>query len=482
MGPLVIMLTTAAAGASLGAAASHGLGATGLILGLNALLAASAAGSLAAAAIATRSRSSVEARFETLAHEMVLIRQRQVEADLKLDEVERRAQDSPALVWRAATSDIQVLGSLVSDLAKAVAEHDARLAGGTASAPAGPPQRSHQDAAMAEDDGAFVLPRTSPPPASWFEDEAAAGRTPAIEEPALEPEHATPPSAEPALLAELRATLAEALAGDRIEICLQPYVTLPQRKVAGYEASLALKTGDGEPRDPGNLAAAARACGMSAELDKLLIERAGQVMRVLRARERSVPISCAVSAASLADARFRSAVEMVARTEGKLAENLLLSVAADEAGALMDGSGDALDSLRRTGVALGVRARVASGLDLTTLERFKARQLKLPAAVLVGASPTSIQRISPKCWSAGESASSSPISTTRRQCGICWIAPRPMGRARSSAQAARCARRSLQPRPVTEQRAAQRVEAARAARAEAPAPQRQSFRSLLRRA
>jgi cyclic-di-GMP phosphodiesterase, flagellum assembly factor TipF len=390
MGPHWIMLATAAAGAGVSGAAAYGLGAGLPMLGLTTLMGAASVGAVTAAVFATRGRAVADARFETLAQEMIQIREKQADTEARLEAVERKAQESPALVWRAATADIQVLGTLVSDLAKSVAEHDEKLAGISpqVSAPAEP-------AADAED--GFMLPRTTPPPASWFEDEAepvlaetapaqamppvAAAVGAAVGAAVLAPEPVVPSRA---VVAELRSTLASALASERLEICLQPYVTLPQRRVAGYEAALALKAGDGAARDAGSLRMAARASGMTAELDRLLVERAGQVLRVLRARERSVAMTCAISGASLTDADFRSAVETVARAEGKLAQNLLLSVPLADVPHLLAEGKAALQSLARSGVSLGVHAEAVHGLDAAALERIGTRELRLPANALVG--------------------------------------------------------------------------------------------------
>jgi cyclic-di-GMP phosphodiesterase TipF (flagellum assembly factor) len=487
MGPLPFILAAAGAGAAAGGAAGFALGAGGVVLGFTALLSGTAAGSFAAALAAARARSAVEARFGTLAEEMVLIRQRQAEWEQKLSDVERSAKESSALVWRAATSDIQVLGSLVSDLARSVAAHEERL--DKMAHPAAPPSA----ASVAPSARSVLLPRTSPPPRSWFEEDeeqtkpSDEGREPPrLQDEAEDRAGEKIPDAAAArasLVGELKSTLAAALAGDRLEICLQPFVALPQRRVAGYEATLALKAGDDAPRDAERLAAAARACGMTAELDRLLIERAGQVLRVLRARERVVAMTCAVSARSLIDAGFRSAVEAVARAEGKLAQNIVLSIPADEAAALLgEGGREALESLGRSGVGLGVSAATAAGLDLAMLERIKARELRLAAAALLGDGRPDIHPadVSEMLERRGVRLLITGIDSeaTMRDLLDCAAT---LGQGALFGASRPVRPEVLHPRPVAEQRAAQRVEAARSA-VKPQQPARQSFRSLLRRA
>jgi cyclic-di-GMP phosphodiesterase TipF (flagellum assembly factor) len=472
MGPHGILHVAAGAtGAAAAGAATWGLGAPVFAIGLTALFGGMGVASFATAWMAGRARAAAEARFDTLAQEMVLIRQRQIDFEAKFVDVERRASESPALIWRAATSDIQVLGSLVSDLARTVAEHDAKLAVGL-TLPA-------EQAAIGADAPVVVLPATSPPPASWFEDEAELGFTAdagAVPSP--------PRAAKAAVLAELKSTLATALASDRMELCLQPYVTLPQRKIAGYEATLSLRSESGEMQSAEELRAAARAAGMATEMDRLLIERAGQVLRVLRARDRIVAVTCAIEGSSLLDANFRSSVEMVARAEGKLAQNILLSVPLADAARLKAEGEAALDSLRRTGVALGVHATAAAGIDAAGLEKIGVREARLPAAALVGGGTAEGADIHP-----------ADISELLERRGIRLLVTGVDGEATvrdlldCSAALAQGALfgpsrpvrpEVLQPRAVQEPGAPSRTRTAPPT--EADQPRRQSFRSMLRRA
>lgn len=476
MGPHWTMLAAGAAGAGLGGAAATFAGAAYPFAALASVLGLASAASLAAAASALRGRAAAEARFDTLAQEMILIRQRQIETETRLETVERQAQDSPALVWRAATSDIQVLGALVSDLAKSVAVHEDRLAGIGATMPSA---AVNADPAS---DAAFMLPQTSPAPPSWFEEEAELGFT--AEAAPVQPQGAAPAPTPAAVMAELRSTLASALASDRLEICLQPYVSLPQRRVAGYEATLALKAGDGVARDAESLRVAARASGMAAELDRLLVERAGQVMRVLRARERSVAMTCAVSGTSFLDAGFRSAVEAVARAEGKSAQNLMLSIPMEDAPRLLREGKAALESLGRSGVSLGARGLSASGIDAAALEKLAAREFRLPASALTGSDGAAQPDIHP--GDVGELLERRGVrlvisgiedEATMRDLLDCAAA---FGQGALFGASRPVRPEVLQPRSVAEAGAA-RVEASRAP-AEPRNPRRQSFRSLLRRA
>jgi len=58
------------------------------------------------------------------------IRSGNADADARLAAVEHRTIESPAFAWRSASADIEILGTLVSDLARTVAEHERQLGPG----------------------------------------------------------------------------------------------------------------------------------------------------------------------------------------------------------------------------------------------------------------------------------------------------------------------------------------------------------------
>jgi cyclic-di-GMP phosphodiesterase TipF (flagellum assembly factor) len=224
----------------------------------------------------------------------------------KINELERRTVESPAMVWRAAANDIDVLGSLVRDLAKTVAGHDERL---------------NQ-----------ILPAPSGTVAEIFREPG----TPSSEGDA---ETVGAPNMEPTAMVNGAGTANEdavdyarivrnALSSDRLELCLQPLVTLPQRRTVAYEATLQLRAEGEATALRGELRRLAQAASLTFDLDMTLVRRAVQVMRVLRARERDVDIVCAVAASTLADERFGDELDAAAEGDATLKAKLLLDIAA----------------------------------------------------------------------------------------------------------------------------------------------------------
>jgi cyclic-di-GMP phosphodiesterase, flagellum assembly factor TipF len=309
-----------------------------------------------------------------LGEEIDNLRERQALYDAKIAEIERRTIESPALVWRAATADIEVMGSLINDLAKTVAEHNKRLNGQIPAA---------AQPAVSQPPAPAVTPET----AGWFEDEAELGFTAdgpcAADIPALlSAESIAAPLASAALVLELRTTLASALSSDRLELCLQPIVTLPQRKPRGYNASLRLKGENGDVQTDTDLRRIAVATGLQPELDKVLVERAIQVLRVLRARNKETVVCCAVAGHSLHNADFMARLESLVRSDEKLAQAVVLEISHADYRTLDPVISETCASLQRIGVSLGLSGLPDLRLDVGALLERRILQVRVSAAML----------------------------------------------------------------------------------------------------
>ncbi|OLF81567.1 diguanylate phosphodiesterase [Maricaulis sp. W15] len=99
-------------------------------------------------------------------------------------------------------------------------------------------------------------------------------------------------------------TVREALAANRVDLYLQPVVTLPQRRTAFYESYTRLRDATGRILAPGAFMAAAEEAGLMTEVDNLLLFRCVQIVRRLTGQDRKVAIFCNVSLNSLADETF----------------------------------------------------------------------------------------------------------------------------------------------------------------------------------
>jgi cyclic-di-GMP phosphodiesterase TipF (flagellum assembly factor) len=102
------------------------------------------------------------------------------------------------------------------------------------------------------------------------------------------------------LLEEVRA----ALAANRVDLYLQPVVSLPQRRTVFYESFSRLRDDGGRVMMPAEYLPAAEPEGLVSAIDNLLLFRCVQIVRRLAKQERKVGIFCNISLASLADEVF----------------------------------------------------------------------------------------------------------------------------------------------------------------------------------
>lgn len=106
--------------------------------------------------------------------------------------------------------------------------------------------------------------------------------------------------AEPELLEMIRASLEE----NRVDLYLQPTVSLPQRKVRFYEALSRLRSESGSVIMPAQYIKIAAPAGLMSVVDNLLLFRCVQIVRRLMTKNRGVGVFCNISGDTLRDAEF----------------------------------------------------------------------------------------------------------------------------------------------------------------------------------
>ena len=96
----------------------------------------------------------------------------------------------------------------------------------------------------------------------------------------------------------------DALRQNRVDLHLQPIVTLPQRRVRFYEGFTRLRRADGEVIMPGEFLAEAESAGLLGVVDNMLLFRCVQIVRRLSERDRRVGVFCNVAMSSLEDETY----------------------------------------------------------------------------------------------------------------------------------------------------------------------------------
>jgi cyclic-di-GMP phosphodiesterase, flagellum assembly factor TipF len=103
---------------------------------------------------------------------------------------------------------------------------------------------------------------------------------------------------------EIVSVLRDAVEAGRVDLYLQPIVTLPQRKVRYYEAMTRLRSETGDVLMPSDYLGYAEHSGLMPAIDNLLLLRCVQVVRRLAAKNRDIGLFCDVAGTSLLDADF----------------------------------------------------------------------------------------------------------------------------------------------------------------------------------
>ena len=96
--------------------------------------------------------------------------------------------------------------------------------------------------------------------------------------------------------------ISKAVDANRIDLYLQPIVTLPQRKVRYYEALSRLRTEAGDIIPAVDFVDVAESIGLMPKVDNFAVFRCVQVTRRLLLKSRDVGLFCNLSAATLTDA------------------------------------------------------------------------------------------------------------------------------------------------------------------------------------
>jgi cyclic-di-GMP phosphodiesterase TipF (flagellum assembly factor) len=152
-----------------------------------------------------------------------------------------------------------------------------------------------------------------------------------VPEPAEAPADIAPGDA---MLRDLR----EAIEGNRIDLYLQPIVTLPDRKLRFYDASTRIRTGDDAFMPPGDYLELAERQHLMPRIDNVMLVKCVQLLRRLGPESRLKGVFCNLSAQSLLDHDFFPELVEFMEENSTLADNLtfqlsqrsVLDIGADE--------------------------------------------------------------------------------------------------------------------------------------------------------
>jgi cyclic-di-GMP phosphodiesterase TipF (flagellum assembly factor) len=282
-------------------------------------------------------------------------------------------------------AEIEELSTLVKQLADSVAAQDALLADNRASVP------RPVIAAVASVASVPAAPAETPEPVSAVPPTAA-------------PLPSSAPAPEPSLVERkvaafagldrdgIVAAIANAIEASKIELFLQPVVTLPQRKVRYYEALSRLKADSGDLVPAGDFLAYAEAGALMPKLDNLSVLRCVQVVRRLLIKNRDIGLFCNVSGATLTDPGFPKLLEFMDANRA-IAPALVIEFTQSAVRAMGPIEHESLAALAERGFRFSIDNLTDLRVEARELNERGFRFVKVPAALLfnrAGAASTDI--------------------------------------------------------------------------------------------
>jgi len=182
------------------------------------------------------------------------------------------------------------------------------------------------------------------------------------------------------LLETIRASLEE----NRVDLYLQPIVSLPQRKLRFYEALSRLRAEDGSVIMPAQYIKVAAPAGLMSVVDNLLLFRCVQIVRRLTQKSREIGVFCNISGDTLADAEFFPQFLDYMQANRDLAGQIIFEFAQDAVLKAGVAGEQNLAHLANLGFALSMDHVQTLALDFVKLKAMGFRHLKVRAEMLTG--------------------------------------------------------------------------------------------------
>ncbi len=328
-----------------------------------------------------RDRTDVGGQIADLSRGTADLARQVAEFGRRLAAVEGRvtsANSASAERIQAVVGEINELGTLVKQLAASVANHDDMLAEGvSATAPT---------AVTKPDDEA-----QNPLPFATEETTTAA--------PAIAPAKITegpPPAPSPSRSqVQILAAVKNAVEENRIDIYLQPMVTLPQRKVRFYEAVTRLRDDKDQVLAADDFISVAEASGVIGRIDHTVMLKCVQVLRRLMVRNKDVGVFCNVAAATLGNpATFAQCLDFLEANRA-LAPSFVLEFKQATFRNLGPTETEHLAALAQRGYRFSIDHVTDLRIEPRELADRGVRFIKVPAALLLDQRQTSASDIHP---------------------------------------------------------------------------------------
>lgn len=322
-------------------------------------------------AVAARARDRLETneRIESLARASADIAREVGELGHRVAKLETAPSQDVRSQIDPLAKEIGELADLVEDLAKSVADHDTQFA-----------QKSM-----------FAAPAStgSAAPASTITASVAVTEdTPPQRQTHLNPLGSLKE-------AEVAALLHDALESGRIDLHLQPIVTLPQRKVRFYEAVSRLRLPDGKLIEAKHFIPAARSTGVITRIDENLVASCVQIVRRLAAQSREIGVFFNLAPETLCDRPVMGRIFAALEANRALAPSLVIELAQSDFRSPNAAYRESLFQLHERGFRFAVDNIADLHIDPQSLADSGVRFLKIPGEVILARAPQTGAQVHP---------------------------------------------------------------------------------------
>jgi cyclic-di-GMP phosphodiesterase TipF (flagellum assembly factor) len=177
-------------------------------------------------------------------------------------------------------------------------------------------------------------------------------------------------------------TIRASLEQNRVDLYLQPIVSLPQRKLRFYEALSRLRSEDGKVIMPEQYIKVAAPAGLMSVVDNLLLFRCVQIVRRLTQKHRDIGVFCNISGDTLADAEFFPQFLEYMHHNRDLAGQIVFEFSQDAVTKAGEQGESNLAYLASLGFALSMDHVSSLALDFAKLKKMGFKHLKVRAHTL----------------------------------------------------------------------------------------------------
>ncbi len=379
-----------------------------------------------------RDRSDVGAQIADLSRGTAELARQVAEFGRRLATVEQRTTALDAKSQervQTALSEISELGALVKQLAVSIAAHDDLLAATPRPVPA--PSNAQQGPRPTATDIEWVDAPVLPQPAA-----RAPQSGPHI---APDKSQSPPPNGQ-----QIMAAVKRAIDTNRIDIFLQPLVTLPQRKVRFYEAVSRIRDNDDQLIAAKDfIATAAETAGLMGQIDRMVLLRCIQVLRRLMVRNKDVGVFCNISAATLGSPEaFAQRLDFLEANRALAPPSCLNS---NRRRSAISGRWRARTSPPWRSAAIASRSTMSAtcGSNRANWRIAESGSSRCPLICCSTRNrcrhPTSTQPICPTCWGVSASTLSRSGSRANAPWSTCWITTSVLARGSCSPRRGHCA-------------------------------------------